>query len=47
MENSNLWQTNYKFSEKFKHPDIKLLSEKRVKAVNSQGYKFVIMEPEI
>ena len=45
--NNSLWQKNYQFSMKFKHPDIKIISEKRVKAANAQGYKFAVMEPEV
>ena len=42
-----LWQVNYKFNNKFKHADIKIMSDTRVKAVNSQGYKFAVMEPGV
>ena len=45
--NNSLWQISYKFSQKFKHPDIKVVSDKKVKAVNAQGYKFALMEPEV
>jgi hypothetical protein len=44
---SNLWQVSYKFSQKYKHPDIKLVSDNRVKAGTTQGYKFAVMEPEV
>ena len=47
MQKSTLWQTNYKFSEKLKHQDIKLVSETKVKAGMNQGYKFALMEPGI
>jgi hypothetical protein len=43
----NLWQVSFKFSQKFKHPDINILNDNRVKAVNTQGYKFVLMEPHL
>ena len=47
ISSSNLWQTSYKFSTDFKHPDIKVVADNRVKAVNSQGYKFAIMLPQV
>lgn len=36
---------NYKFSKNSKHTDIKVLNDHLVKATNSSGYKFAIMEP--
>ncbi len=44
----NLWKkVSFKFSNTFKHNDIKLVSEYIVKSQNSAGYKFAIMEPEL
>lgn len=47
INSTTLWQTSYKFSSTFKHPDVKLVSELRVKAANNSGYKFAIMEPGV
>lgn len=44
----NLWKkVSFKFSNTFKHPDIKLIGDYLVKSQNSAGYKFAIMDPEI
>lgn len=45
INSTTLWQAKYKFSSNFKHPDITLLADNRIKAANSSGYKFAIMEP--
>jgi hypothetical protein len=47
INSTNLWQTSYKFSATYKHPDIKLVTENRVKTANNSGYKFAVMEPSI
>lgn len=41
-----MWHVSYKFAG-FRHPDIKLVSESRVKASNNSGYKFAVMEPGV
>lgn len=44
----NLWKkVSYKFSNTFKHNDIKLVTDYMVKSQNSAGYKFAIMEPDL
>jgi hypothetical protein len=44
----NLWQKQtFKFSPTFKHNDIKILTDQSVKSMNSSGYKFAIMEPNL
>lgn len=45
INNTNLWQTKFKFSPTYKHPDVNLLADNRVKACNNSGYKFAVMEP--
>lgn len=47
INSTTLWQTSYKFSATFKHPDVKLVNQLRVKAANNSGYKFAIMEPGV
>ena len=43
---SDLWkESSYKFSSNNKHQDIKIISDEIVKATNSSGYKFALMEP--
>ncbi|MCB0370991.1 MAG: hypothetical protein KDD45_16610 [Bdellovibrionales bacterium] len=47
LDHHNLWRVNYKFSSKWKHPDIIVKSDNKLKAGNGQGYRFGIMEPEV
>ena len=43
-----MWKKiSFKFSNTFKHNDVKLISEHLVKSQNSAGYKFAIMEPDL
>lgn len=43
-KNVDVWkQMNFKFTEKTKHPDIKIVSDLVVKSANSSGYKFAVM----
>lgn len=43
INSTSIWQRPYHFTEKLKHPDVKIVSENIVKAVNTAGYKFAIM----
>lgn len=45
INNTNIWQTKFKFSPIYKHPDVNIIAENRAKACHSSGYKFAIMEP--
>jgi len=45
INTTNLWDPKYKFSATYKHPDISIIADNRVRAVASSGYKFAIMEP--
>jgi hypothetical protein len=48
IKGASIWkQTSFKFSPIFKHPDIKIVQDNIVKASNSSGYKFAIMDPHL
>ena len=46
-ETISLKKVQYAFSASMKHPDIKILDGNVVKAINSSGYKFIIMTPHL
>lgn len=48
IADSDVWTSiKYKFSAKFKHPEINLLGPMNVKSGGSSSYKFAIMEPDV
>ena len=44
-----MWKRSpkFKFSDKLKHPDIKLITDYHIKSQNSSGYKFAIMDSSL
>ena len=49
MNETNIWKKSnrFKFSNTFKHADIKLLTDFHTKSMNTSGYKFAMMEPSL
>lgn len=48
ISSKNIWKgANYKFNTASKHLDVKILSDFIVKAMNSSGYKFAVMDSSL